>query len=261
MHKWDAERYSKTTSDTQRWGIELVSRLHLEGWERVLDIGCGDGRLTAEIARQVPRGEAIGVDSSPEMVRWAQSTFSPKEYANLRFRQMDASRLEFSNELDVVFSNSALHWVADHRPILSGIRRGLRPGGRVLMQMGGRGNAAGILASVMMVVQGPRWRAYFRSFSSSIRFHEPEEYGVLLSEAGLKPVRVELVPRDMAHNGRGGLAAWVRAVWLPFTQRVPEPLREDLIADIVEAYVNARPVDDSGLVHVDMVRLEVEATG
>ena len=76
MHRWDAERYQSSPSDTQKWGRELVSKLNLKGGERVLDIGCGDGRVAAEIAQLVPRGGAVGVDSSPEMVTVAQRHLS-----------------------------------------------------------------------------------------------------------------------------------------------------------------------------------------
>lgn len=259
MHKWDAERYQKSPSDTQKWGRELVSKLNLEGGERVLDIGCGDGRVTAEIAHLVPRGAAVGVDSSPEMVAVAQRTFPPQEYANLRFQQMDATRLEFCGEFDVVFSNAALHWIADHRPLLQGIHRSLTCPGRLLLQMGGTGNAAEILATVNAVTQDPQWRAYFQRPSSPVRFFEPEEYEALLSEAGLKAKRLELVPKDMVHRGKEGLASWIRAVWLPYTQRIPETMREDFVAAVVDSYVSRHPADDAGLIHIQMVRLEVEA--
>ena len=259
MHKWDAERYQKSPSDTQKWGRELVSKLNLEGWERALDIGCGDGRVTADIARLVPRGAAVGVDSSPEMIAVAQRTYPAQQFANLRFQQMDAMRLEFCDEFDVVFSNAALHWIADHRPVLEGIHRSLKRPGRLLLQMGGRGNAAEIIATVGSVAQDPKWRAYFQRPSSSVRFFEPEEYEALLAEVGLKATRLELVPKDMVHHGEEGLASWIRAVWLPYTQRIPETMREDFVTAVVDSYVSRHPADDAGLVHIEMVRLEVEA--
>ena len=81
----------------------------------------------------------------------------------------------------------------------------------------------------------------------------------LLREAGLKPVRVELLPKDMQQAGRAGLAGWVRTTWLPYTQRVPEPLREQFILELVDSYLDRHPLDIHGFAHVPMVRLEVEA--
>ncbi|MGB2853890.1 MAG: methyltransferase domain-containing protein [Dehalococcoidia bacterium] len=259
VYKWNAECYQKSPSETQEWGRELVSKLELGGWERVLDIGCGDGKLTAEIAQRVPQGSAVGIDSSPEMISLAKRTFPPRQFANLHFQQMDATHLGFSSELDVVFSNAALHWIADHRPMLKGIQRSLRSPGKMLIQMGGTGNAAEIIATTIAVAQDARWRECFAGFSSPVRFYGPEEYGALLAEAGLEPRRVELIAKDMLHHGKEGLASWVRAVWLPFVGRIPDSLREDFIAAIADSYVNSHPMDDAGFIHIRMVRLEVEA--
>jgi len=106
-------------------------KLHLTGDERVLDIGCGDGKVTAEIAECVPRGRVVGVDSSAEMVGLAQSRYPSWAVRNLRFQQADANRLPFEREFTHVFSNAALHWVLDHKPVLRGINSCLVPGGKV----------------------------------------------------------------------------------------------------------------------------------
>jgi trans-aconitate methyltransferase len=85
-----------------------------------------------------------------------------------------------------------------------------------------------------------------------------EEYRDWLREAGLEPVRVELIPKDVAHD-RESLAGWVRTTWLPWTERVPAEEREEFIGEVVDAFVAAHPFDAQGKTHVPMVRLEVEA--
>src|SRR4051812_48653879 len=114
---WDANEYAKHSSVQQHWARELIDKLAWRGDERVLDIGCGDGKVTAEIARAaVPRGSVLGIDSAPQMIRFASEHFA--DVPNLRFRQMDASDIALRGQFDVVFSNAALHWVIDHRPVL-----------------------------------------------------------------------------------------------------------------------------------------------
>lgn len=81
----------------------------------------------------------------------------------------------------------------------------------------------------------------------------------MLNEAGLEPLRVELIPKDMAQPVREALTGWVRSTWLPFTQRVPEDMREAFIGDLVDAYLASHPLDEHGHAHVSMIRLEVEA--
>lgn len=259
MIKWDAADYAHNSSAQLVWARELIGKLDLSGSERVLDIGCGDGKVTAELARLVPGGKVLGIDKSDDMVKFAKKSFPIDEWRNLSFRCGDASRLEFREEFDVVFSNATLHWIVDHRPVLRGIARALKPRGRILLQMGGRGNAAGILALMEEARCSDRWSSFFDGFSEPYGFHGAEEYSQWLSSAGLRPVRVELIPKDMAQQGKEGLAGWVRTTWLPYTQRVPEHLRDEFVGEIVDRYVQKCPPDDDGTVHVEMVRLEVEA--
>ncbi|MDF1534055.1 MAG: methyltransferase domain-containing protein [Methanosarcinaceae archaeon] len=109
MYKWDAQDYSKSSSEQQKWAHELILKLALKGNERVLDIGCGDGKITAQIARRVPDGCVMGIDLFEEMINFATSNFPPDRYPNFSFEIRDASNLNFDHELDVVFSNAALH--------------------------------------------------------------------------------------------------------------------------------------------------------
>lgn len=259
MYRWDAEDYRKSSSQQKRWGRELLAKLHLDGNERVLDIGCGDGKLTVEIARLLPGGFAMGIDNSEGMIRLARKTFPPERFPALSWEVMDARDLDFDSEFDVVFSNAVLHWVIDHQPVLEGIERSLKPYGRILLQMGGMGNAAKIVEVLANMIEHDRWSGYFTDLSVPYGFYGPGEYEGWLKQAGLTPKRVELVPKDMVHNGREGLAGWIRTTWLPFTQRVPEELRGRFVDELVNRYIERYPADEKGLVHVQMIRLEVEA--
>ncbi len=256
---WDAEDYRDSSSQQKKWGRELLSKLRLEGDERVLDIGCGDGKLAAEIAELVPGGSVVGIDSSREMIGLARKSFPLDDYPNLSWEVKDARELDYEGEFDVAFSNAVLHWVSDHRPVIAGVKRSLKPKGRILFQMGGRGNAANVVLALATLLGREEWGRYFHDLSIPYSFYAPEEYTGWLREAGLEPLRVELVPKDMTHQGREGLAAWIRTTWLPFTQRIPEELREAFVCELVDLYLDSHPVDETGLVHVDAVRLEVEA--
>src|SRR3954469_23388749 len=164
MTNWNPEDYHHNSSEQRKWARELIAKLHLAGHELVLDLGCGDGKVTAEIARQVSRGKVVGVDVSRDMVEFARTNFPTSASPNLSFTHADASALQFSDAFDVVFSNAALHWIRDHRPVLHGISRALKPGGRTLLQMGGRGNAADVLAVIEGITMEPRWRKFFGEF-------------------------------------------------------------------------------------------------
>ncbi len=258
-YKWDAEGYSRSSSQQKKWGRELIALLDLSAGERVLDIGCGDGLLSVEIAAMVPVGSVVGIDSSEEMIRHARERFPADEYPNVSWKHVDARELDYDREFDLVFSNAVLHWVKDHRPVLAGVARSLVPGGKILFQMGGRGNFEGIVDALKSILSQPEWAQYFAGFSTPYGFYGPEEYLVWLEAAGLEPLRLELVHKDMVQEGREGLAGWIRTTWLPFTQRVPDALREEFVYAFADAFVEENPPDEHGNVHAEGVRLEVEA--
>jgi trans-aconitate 2-methyltransferase len=259
MYQLDSVDYYKSSAEQQRWGIELLNKLVLQGNERVLDLGCGDGKLTAEIVRRVPYGSVLGIDKSEDMIRFAQEHYQPDVFPNLKFLLLDARNLFFDQEFDVVFSNAALHWVDDHANILLKIRESLSAGGQVIAQMGGKGNASGILKVLDTMINGEKWADYFSGFSVPYTFHDNQEYKMLLESAGLTVKRIELITKHMVHNGQEGLAAWIRTTWLPYTRRVSENFRSDFINEIVDTYIKVQALHGSGIIPVEMVRLEFEA--
>ena len=258
--RWDAAEYARNSAAQLGWALELIAKLGLTGTESVLDIGCGDGKVTAEIARRVPRGRVTGVDSSPEMIALARSSFPPSGIPNLGFQLGDARALDFDGIFDIVFSSATLHWVKEHGPVLNGAARSLKRGGRILFQMGGRGNGAEVFEVAGRMTEDPRWSRWFTGFESPWGFYGPEEYEPWCREAGLRPVRIELLPRTMLQKGAKGLAGWIRTTWMPYTERLPEDRREAFIREVVDRYLEGHPPDRDGNVGVAMVRLEVEAS-
>jgi len=257
MHKWDPADYQKSSSAQYDWAMAIIAGLQLNGEERILDIGCGDGRITARLAGLVPNGAVLGIDLSPEMVRFAAGKYASRP--NLSFQEGDASQLRFAGQFDLVVSFACLHWVEDHLPVLKGVRESLVPGGRFVMQCGGRGNAARILDITGEIAGSPPWREHFSGFSFPYHFYGPEEYLIWLAEAGLLPRRVELMPKDMVHQGQAGLEGIIRNTWLPYTERLPAHLRDGFVQQIAKRYLERYPLDEEGRAHVQMMRLEVEA--
>ena len=257
--QWDARDYHRHSSAQQRWAHELLETLALHGRERVLDVGSGDGKVTAEIARRVPRGRVVGVDLSEAMVAFAREHFPPAGHPNLEFRVMDARTLSFDAEFDVVFSNATLHWVDDHSAVLRGIRRALVPGGRCLLQMGGKGNAEGVMQELSEVCARGRWSRFFEGFVFPYAFLDAATYTALLALAGLNAKRVELIPKAMKQPGADGLAGWLRTTWMPWGERVPDEQRDAFLSEVVAEYLARHPLDSDGFAGVAMMRLQVEA--
>lgn len=257
--QWDPEDYAASSASQARWGQELISRIAWCGDERVLDVGCGDGRLTMALARKVPSGEVLGIDSSADMIAHARAVHSETDSPNLRFLPMDARRIKLPSRYDLVFSNAALHWIPDHPAFLRGAADVLRPGGRLMVSCGGRGNAADVFAALRTQMRAPDWRACFRNLEKPYFLYSEADYDQWLPEAGFKPVVVRLVSKDAVHEDTAAFKAWLRTTWMPYTQRVPEERRGEFIEAVVQCYLKVRPVDVRGAVRVRMVRLELDA--
>jgi trans-aconitate methyltransferase len=244
----------------QSWAREIIARLNLRGDERVLDVGCGDGKVTAEIARAVTRGHVLGVDASSEMIAFSKKTFPPSIISNLKFQVCDAREIGSSaGSFDLVFSNAALHWVDDHEAVLRGAASVLRPGGRLVISCGGKGNAHDVFLALRPEMRLQRWREFFRKMPAPYFFYAPSDYEKWLPKFGFKINALKLAPKDATYASVDGFTTWLRTTWIPYTQRVPENLREDFISAVTRRYVAKHPPDGEGKVHVRMVRLEIDA--
>jgi trans-aconitate 2-methyltransferase len=259
LYQWNASDYAIHSSVQFQWAEELIGKLELHGDESVLDIGCGDGKVTARIAVHLPHGFVVGIDNSIDMIELAKRNFSKKKQPNLSFEPMDASDIQYVSRFDIAFSNAALHWVVDHRPVLDGVYKSLKTKGRILFQMGGKGNAEEVVEAFDLLIGMDPWRQYFSGFPFPYGFFTPREYRRFLIGAGFDPRRLELIPKDMLQKGREGLAGWIRTTWLPYVERVPAHLRETFVNETVESYLRTHPPDFEGLVHIRMIRLEIEA--
>jgi trans-aconitate 2-methyltransferase len=193
------------------------------------------------------------------MINMAKKNFPAKDHPNLSFQVMDARKLTFQNEFDRFFSNAALHWVLDQISVLKGVQRSLKSGGKLLFQMAGKGNAKDILGIIEQLMAVEPWSQYFQGMTFPYGFYDAEEYRAFLDNSGLIADRIELFPKDMRHQGAEGLAGWVRTTWLPFTNKLPEPLKAKFVSEIVDRYLKEHTADANGVVRVAMIRIEVQA--
>ena len=256
---WNPEDYAKNSDAQLKWARSLTENLNLEQYRSILDVGCGDGKITADFAAKLPQSQIVGVDASNEMIAYARQKYPASEYSNLTFNCMDARALDFDTEFELVFSNATLHWVDNHRAFLEGTNSALKDSGRLIISCGGKDNAAQVLATFAKLIERDAWQSYFTEFSNPYFFKGTKDYQTWLEQTGFAIARLELVPKDMTHKGKDGLAGWIRTTWMPFTKCVPKSQRDKFIAEFVELYVANYPLDSKGLTHVSMVRLEVDA--
>lgn len=190
---WDAERYQSRHSYVWRHGEALLEFLNARAGERIIDLGCGAGQLTARIAET---GAVVtGIDRSPEMIAQARANF-PK----LDFRVGEATAFSVIDPVDAVFSNAVLHWVREARAAAQCVARALKPGGRFVLEMGGRGNVQRLLDTVLEVAGTVEIPWFFPSLG---------EYATVLESAGLEVRMAELFDRPTDVEGENGLEDWL----------------------------------------------------
>jgi trans-aconitate methyltransferase len=209
------------------------------GTERVLDVGCGDGKITAEIAGRVPRGSVLGVDPSQNMIAFASSHFGPTVLPNLRFEVADVRRLAHREAFDRVVSFNALHWVPEQGAALRSIRNALVTGGQALLRFVAEGPRKSLEDVIEDVRRLARWAGSFTSFQKPYVHFTPEEYRDLGTQNGFRVVRIGLEDRAWDFQTRAAFAAFAQATFVEWTRRLPESERPDFIAEVLDLY---RPV-------------------
>lgn len=259
MYTWNPQDYAQHSKTQETLARELLTQIDLRPDDTVLDIGCGDGRTTATIARSVPNGSVVGIDLSADMVAHASRQHCPTKTNNLRFAQADAAALPFTSEFSVVFSNASLHWLSDQRAAVQGIARALRPAGRAIAQFGGQGNVADVIASFERVADAPRWRAIATLGDMPYHFHAATTYEAWLREAAMEAQECRLIPKDLVHDNIPTFIGWLRTAWHPYTAGVPNELRDAFLQDVGTDYLARHPPDNEGHVHVATVRLQFRA--
>ena len=219
-HEFDGKKYEKVSAHQKEWGAKIIAELGLAGNESVLDLGCGDGALTKQIADLLPEGEVLGIDASQGMIDVALA----KEQGNMRFRRQDINDLAFESQFDVVFSNATLHWVKDHRCLLRNVHRALRPGGRLRFNFAGDGNCSHFFSVVREAMARGEWQSFFADFEWPWYMPPLDEYRVLAESTGLSDVRVWGENADRFFPNRDAMVGWIdQPSLVPFLAKIEEP--------------------------------------
>jgi trans-aconitate methyltransferase len=200
QNRWDPNDYNEGHDFVYEYGSDVVGLLDPTPGERILDLGCGTGHLTAEIADAVgDEGRVVGVDRSGEMVAEAREA-----YPTLQFVRADARDFAAAEPFDAVFSNAALHWISDQAAVTARVTDLLRPGGRYVAELGGSGNVQRIVAAVTAACAE---RGH--EVDSPWYFPTVGEHAALLERHGLEVTYARLFDRPTELEGENGLREWI----------------------------------------------------
>jgi trans-aconitate 2-methyltransferase len=236
MTEWDAARYAKRSGLQEAMAKEVLALLALTGSEQVLDIGCGDGKITAEIAARVPSGLVVGVDSSQAMVEFASSHFDRAARPNLRFEVANARSLRFRDEFDLIVSFNALHWLPEQALALRSIRSAMKPCARAQLRLVPKGERKSLEDILEETRLSPRWTAYFQEFRNPYLHLTPEQYGALAEQNGLHVQAVSTEAKMWNFPSREAFFAFGSVTFVEWTRRLPDSEKQGFVTDALDRY-------------------------
>ncbi len=226
---WNASLYDGSHGFVAQYGRALVPLLEPRAGERILDVGCGTGQLTAEIADAGAR--VVGIDASPAMVAQAR-----EKYPSLEFVTGSVCEMEYAEEFDALFSNAVLHWVKPPEVAARAMARALKPGGRLVVEFGGRGNVAGLVEAAY----GALRRLGIAEPEGLNPWYYPSvgEYTALLEASGIEVTLAMLFERPTPlQEGEAGIAAWFRM----FGGALMAPLHAEQAAEFLRLVPETAP--------------------
>lgn len=185
--RWDAEKYDSAKSSQTDAGRELIEMASVKAGDSILDIGCGTGRLTAELARLAHKGKVMGIDPSPEMVSKARKTTT--SFDNISLMQILAQKIDFKNEFDIVYSNSALQWIKEQEDVIARIYRALKVRGRIAVQMPAKDFCWAMMENIHSAISALGLESKYKKMESPWRFPLKEEMEAALKDAGFQNVK------------------------------------------------------------------------
>lgn len=247
--QWNAALYDNRHSFVNELARGVVELLAPQKGERILDLGCGTGPLTQQIA--AAGAEVLGIDASPAMIAQARQNFP-----GIHFEVADALTMEFNQQFDAIFSNAVLHWIKPPEAAAARMFAALKPGGRLVLEMGGKGNVAMILREA--IAAGRKIGIDLTPVVEINYFPSIGEYASVLEHAGFAVKFATLFDRmTKLNDGDAGLVNWMRMFRPGVEKAIPAQKHAAFFTELEHRCRDTLYSD--GAWHADYVRLRVTA--
>ena len=255
-YSWDARTYGKVSNNVQlEWGRKLLDKRRWIGNEIVMDAGAGSGNLTKILADKVRQGYVYAVDADSNMIQQAKADLSNCRNVQVIHSSMD--KVILPTEVDVIFSNAALHWVLDQEGVFLHFWKLLKPNrGELLLDYGGHGNLERPISVIFKIMQSERFKEHFANWKQSWYFPKPDETERLLHKARFRDIQVNLSKRSTSFSDRESFSIFVKTVIMkPFVGHLPDAKKKE---QFVEVFLDEFEQSGEGWL-LDFMRLGVFA--
>ncbi len=236
MTEWNAQAYARISALQQAMAAEVLSLLDMKDAKSILDLGCGNGKITAVIAVRVPEGRVVGVDASADMIAYAKEHFGEATHHNLSFEVSDIRKISYEEEFHLVVSFNALHWIPQQDVALRAICTAMKQGGAAQLRMVPQGERKCLEDVLEETRKSERWSSYFDGFLAPYLHLTPEEYSALAAQCGLRTVSVDVNDKSWDFGSREGFSAFGSVTFVEWTRRLPDEAEPAFIDDVLTRY-------------------------
>jgi trans-aconitate 2-methyltransferase len=236
MTEWNAAGYARISALQQAMAAEVLALLDLRDARSVLDLGCGSGRITSEIAARLPEARVVGVDASVEMIVYATEKYVGEARPNLRFEAADIRKVGFREEFDLVVSFNALHWIPEQSVALRAIHAAMKPDAAAQLRLVPKGERKSLEDVLEETRKSEKWSSYFDGFHDPYLHMTSEEYTALVAQCGLRTVSVDVKDKSWDFGTREGFYAFGSVTFVEWTRRLPEEAKPVFINDVLDRY-------------------------
>ena len=237
MADWDPELYNRFRRYRAEPVEHILSRLQLTDAEKIIDLGCGSGENTLELARRSPHGSALGVDGSPAMIEAARKILDGQSAdlkSRLSFDILNVAEFRADRAYTLIFSNATFQWIPDHRALFAACFEALRPNGTIVVQMPANETETAKMEIARLAREAP-WNAMLRGRDRAFHEEPPEFYAAMLAQLGYD--RIDCYHRTFHHpmDRPADVVQWYRSTGLrPFLDALPTSRHDEFLAQVTD---------------------------
>ncbi len=222
--KWDAEKYDRVNIQQFESGMELAGLAEVKKDDLILDLGCGTGKITAELANLSPEGHVVGIDPSTEMISRASERCG--DMKNITFHTIPAQAMTFTDAFDLVYSNLALQWIKERHKAAGLIYQSLKPGGKIAFQIPGKNFCPLLFDCIYYAINELGIEKRYRKINETWYLPGKDTYEIFLRIMGFTNVRVNFNEYSLYFQNSGEVADWWSPALMPFLEPLDENSRD-----------------------------------